>query len=440
VRRVNTRSLFLPLLCLGACVSAEPDEDTRPNVLLILVDDLGLECLSEYGGTSYATPHIDQLAAGGMRFDYAFCTPVCTPSRVELMTGLYPFRTGWDVGIWTRNYEERLVDPALPSIGRVMQAAGYATAVAGKWQLCHFERSPDHAEELGFDEYCLWTYRLQSQGAVDHRFWKPSVWESGAKDTEVERDELYGPDLYCDFLIDFIERHQDQPWFAYYPMALVHRPYTATPDTVLDVAATLAEAPEKAEDSLERFGDNVAYMDRIVGRLTAALERLELRDETLILFTADNGTDARITSLVGTLAVRGGKTQLTELGAAVPLIASWPGVIQPGTVNADLIDFTDILPTLADVAGSRAPDGGDGRSFVPQLRGERGHPRDWIYVQLEGHWYIRDRNWRLHDDGRMFDVRDRFREREITERRATPSDREASRRLSATASQLLLGR
>lgn len=433
------KRLAVLLVLIAACVSPRVEIDERPNVLLILVDDLGVECLSSFGGTSYLTPNIDALTAGGLRFENAFCTPVCTPSRVQLMTGRYPFRTGWDAGIWTRDYDDRRVDPGLPSIGRVMKTAGYATAVAGKWQLCHFEQEPDHAEQLGFDESFLWTYRLREDGSPDRRFWKPSIWKNGAKDVALERDELYGPDLYCEFLIDFIERHEEERWFAYFPMALVHRPYTVTPATVADVSSTLAEAPAKEKDSLERFGDNVAYMDALVGRLVAALERLELRDNTLILFTADNGTDARITSLVGNLVVEGGKTKMNDVGAGVPLIASWPGVVTPGTCS-DLVDFTDVLPTLAEVARVEAPEDLDGRSFLPQIQGRRGKPRDWIYVQLEGRWFMRERTWRLHDDGRLFDVRDRFRPREITPQRVTPSSREASRRLSSTAGELLLSR
>ena len=116
----------------------------RPNVLLILADDLGLECLATYGGNSYDTPTLDALAAEGLVFENAFATPVCTPTRVELLTGLYPFRTGWTVGEWDRPKGERTVDTTLPSLARMLREAGYRTAVAGKWQLSRPPEAPDH--------------------------------------------------------------------------------------------------------------------------------------------------------------------------------------------------------------------------------------------------------------------------------------------------------
>lgn len=433
--RLLTGALVLTAACAGL---SRESAAAPPNVILILVDDLGIDCLSAYGGTSYATPNIDALAAGGMRFEYAYCTPVCTPTRVELLTGLYPFRTGWDVGEWQKPAGERMLDPELPSIARVMKAAGYATAVAGKWQLARFHEAPDHPARLGFDEHCLWTYHLADQGPVDPRYWKPSIWRDGALDEGAARDDVYGPDVFLDFLVDFLERHRDEPFFAFYPMVLVHRPYLATPATVTDVESPVDESPEKRVEELGRFAENVEYMDAIVGRLMSALDRLGLRDDTLVLLSGDNGTDARITSRMGTLEVQGGKTKMNELGAAVPLIASWPGTVPAGTVCTDLVDFTDFMPTVAELAGVASPDG-DGRSIVAQMLGERGDPRPWVYVQLEGHWYVRDRSWRLHDDGRLFDLHDRLREERITSARDTPSSRDARRRLTIAARELLLG-
>ena len=395
-------------LALGLCTCAQPESERPPNVLLILADDLGVECLGSYGGTSYRTPNLDALAAEGVRFTNAFCTPVCTPSRVQLLTGQYPFRNGWDVGEWRRQIGERTLDPALPSIGRLMRDAGYATVVAGKWQIARFHREPDHPGRLGFDEHCLWTYHLSDDDDVTWRFWKPSIWENGRLREDFERDDIYGPDVYADFLIRFLEEPRDEPFFAYWPMALTHRPYTVTPRTVVNAAALVEREPAKATNDWDRFESNVAYMDELVGRVIRALEDAGLREETLILFTADNGTDTRITSRMGEREIPGGKSRMTDLGAGVPLIASWPGTVPAGTVCADLVDFTDVLPTLADLAGVTPDSVVDGRSFLPQLGGATGDAREWVYVQLNGKWFIRDRRWRLHDDGRLFDVRERF--------------------------------
>jgi arylsulfatase A len=364
---------------------------------------------------------------------------VCTPSRVQLLTGQYPFRTGWDVGEWDRPASGRLVDPGLPSVARVLRDAGYATAVAGKWQLARFHERPNHAAEFGFDEHCLWTYKFEEKLGTNHpRFWKPSIWQNGRLREDVAEDSVYGPDVFADFLIDFIACYRHRPFFACYPMVLTHRPYVATPDTVADRSATRADAAEKREDHLARFAANVAYMDKLVGRLLAALDQLELRRRTVVIFTADNGADQRIVTKVGQREVAGGKTELNDRGASVPLIINWPGRTPAGRVCADLIDFTDILPTLTELAGADLPAGVmlDGRSFAPQARGEPGSPREWVYVQVYGKYFVRDHNWRLHDDGTLYDVRDRFEEKLIDAPEVSTDSEAARRRLAGVIDQL----
>ncbi len=372
--------------------------DRPPNIVLILADDLGAECLNSYGGTSYRTPNLDALARSGVRFTNAFSTPLCSPSRVELMTGRYGFRTGW-----TRLIEGKddYLDPRKETtFARVLKAAGYATAVAGKWQLCGFDRHPDHAREIGFDESCLWSWVLD-RGKTS-RYWDPGVWQDGAERKDVAA--RYGPDVYREFLIDFMTRHRDGPFFAYYPMALVHGPFEPTPDG--------AKAPDdrrarRGRGDPAHFADMVAYMDKEVGEIVAALDRGGLLEDTLILFTGDNGTPRQITSMLGETPLPGGKGQMTDAGTRVPLIASWKGTIAPGRVCEDLINFCDVLPTFVDVAGAKRPDGVtiDGRSFAPQLFGKPGTPRDWVFVRLGDRRFVRDRRWKLHGDGRLHDMR-----------------------------------
>ena len=225
-----------------------------------------------------------------------------------------------------------------------------------------------------------------------------------------ENEELrYGEDVFCDFLIEFMEKNRSKPFFAFYPMVLVHEPHEPTPES----AGTLEKGRGKSKD---HFPDMVAYMDRTVGRLIEALERLGLRERTLVIFTGDNGTARGITSRLGPREVRGGKGTMTHRGTHVPLIASWPGVIPPGRVSKDLIDFSDILPTLCEMTGARPPEGLklDGRSFAPQLRGERGAPREWVFSQLGEARFARDRRFLLHGDGRLFDLEnDPFEEKDL---------------------------
>jgi arylsulfatase A-like enzyme len=400
----------------------DPAPRRPPNIVIILADDLGAECLSSYGGTSYRTPHLDALARSGVRFESACATPLCSPSRVQLMTGRYGFRTGWTrlIGRDTPAF----LDPGERTFGHVLKAAGYATALAGKWQLANFRERPDHVKECGFDEYCAWTWVID--GKKPSRYWDPAIWQDG----KLREDTAgrHGEDVFADFLIDFMRRNRSRPFLAYYPMVLVHAPYDPTP-----AQADAAADAGRRRASRENFPAMVEYMDATVGRIVRAVEDLGLLEDTLIIFTADNGTPRDITSRVGPLEVRGGKGQVTHTGTHVPFIASWKGVTPPGRVVPDAIDLSDILPTIAEVARAPLPAGVaiDGRSFVPQLRGERGSPREWVYSQLGEARFARDRRWILHGDGRLHDLEADPLERNDLAASADPAAAAARRRLRA---------
>jgi arylsulfatase A len=378
----------------GVAFAGEAPAARRPpNLVIILADDLGAECLSSYGGTSYRTPNLDALARSGVRFENACATPLCSPSRVQLMTGRYGFRTGWTrlIGRDTPPF----LDPKERTFGHVLQAAGYATALAGKWQLANFRERPDHVKECGFDEYCAWTWTLD--GKRPSRYWDPSIWQDGKlREGTAGR---YGEDVFADFLIDFMRRNRSRPFLAYYPMALVHAPYDPTP-------AQPGAREGKRRASRENFPAMVEYMDSTVGRIVHAVDELGLLEDTLIIFTGDNGTPRDITSRMGPLDVPGGKGQVTHVGTHVPFIASWKGVTPPGRVVMDVIDLSDVLPTIAEVARAPLPRGVtiDGRSFAPELRGEPGSPREWVFSQLGDERFARDRRWILHGDGRLHDL------------------------------------
>ena len=379
---VGAAAWALPRVARGAQAKAE-----KPNIVLIMADDLGYECLGCDGGTSYQTPNLDKLAAAGTRFTHAHCTPLCSPTRIEIMTGRYGFRNyrGWGV-----------LDPREKTFGHLLRGAGYATCVSGKWQLCHFDKpeNADHPRRAGFDECCVWTWHYKKK--KPSRYWSPFIWQDGKLLEGVEGK--YGPDIHCDFVLDFIERHKDKPFVAYYPTNLVHSPFVRTPDS--------KGGKRTKRKKGGHYADMVAYLDKCVGRVVATLDRLGLREKTLILFTGDNGTPRGIRSRMGDVVVPGGKGQMTDTGTHVPLIANWPGTVSAGRVCDDLIDFSDVLPTLAEVAGAALPEGVtiDGRSFLPQLRGERGKPREWVYLQLNKKRAVRDKRWKLHGDGQLLDM------------------------------------
>jgi arylsulfatase A len=354
----------LPAIVLSAIapIVFSVDAAARPNVILIMADDLGYETIGANGGTSYKTPTLDSLAAGGVRFTQCYVQPLCTPTRVQLMTSKYNVRNYITFG---------QMDPQAVTFGNLFQKAGYAMCMAGKWQL---GREAGLPKKYGFDEYCLWQHTRRPP-----RYANPGLEING-----VEKDYpngQYGPDIVNDYAIDFVKRHKDQPFFLYYPMMLTHAPYDPTPDSADWDPKGKAEGEKKDP---KHFADMVAYMDKLIGKLVATLDQLGLRENTLVLFGGDNGTGAGTKSMMGDKLVIGGKGSTIETGMHVPLIASWPGKIAKGNVSNDLVDSTDFLPTICEAAGVTIPSDLkiDGRSFLPQLRGESGTPRAWIYS-----WY-----------------------------------------------------
>lgn len=380
------------LAVLAAVVAAVQPQ--RPNIVLILADDLGYETIASDGGESYRTPAIDRMAAAGTRFENAYAHPLCTPSRVALMTGRYNFRNY--TGFGELKLSER-------TFGNLLRDAGYKTLIAGKWQLSYGDfRAP---VQLGFDEYLLWNFGEQGKGS---RYWDPTFYQNG-KLLENAKGR-FGPDLIADEVANFIERHRAESFFVYYPLVLPHDPFIEPPGYQRAANATT----DKAEEDQRRFKAMVEYTDKLVGRINDQLQQLGLSRQTLVIFTGDNGTDRKIRSRFKGRVVQGDKGSPTEAGTHVPLIARWDGVIPEGRVNTDLIDFTDFLPTLLDVAGVKAPANVtlDGRSFAPQLKGRAGHPREWVFCHYDPHWgkfkfsrHAQDKQYKLYHDGRLFDYR-----------------------------------
>ncbi|MCY3964662.1 MAG: sulfatase-like hydrolase/transferase [Acidobacteria bacterium] len=400
-----------------------PEE--RPNILLILIDDLGFEAIGAYGGASYETPNIDRLAAEGVRFTHAYSTPLCSPSRLKLMTGRYNSRNYTEWGVLPRDEL---------TFANLLRDAGYATFLAGKWQLSGFqlawkedccEGQGKTPEEAGFDDYLVWHYHQKGERYADPLLWGPGN-EGGVFEGE------YGPDLFADFLLERVgaqvREHPDRPFAAYHSMALVHDPFVPTPDSAD------WNADRKAEDPAY-FADMVAYTDKLVGRMLAGLEELRVLDDTLILLTADNGTPRQITStLVDGTMIPGGKARTTDYGSHVPFIATWPAGIDGGRTSDALVDLSDFLPSMVEAAGGSLPDDRviDGRSFLPVLRGETDSARDWVFTDFRPRFlnipevtFVHDRRYKLYDDGRFFDFENDVREQspldpdDLTEEEAT---------------------
>ncbi len=401
--------LLLAALGFGWSAGVGQDLPKPQHILLIMADDLGIEGLGCYGGTDYETPRLDALAASGLRFTHAYSQPLCTPTRLEIMTGKDNHRNWLYFGI---------LPPEERTFGHLMQDLGYRTCISGKWQLQSYDPPgfPNaerrrgtgmHPMDAGFDAYSLFhSLHTEDKGS---RYANPTFLRDGELVTEVEGK--YGEDLAVEYIVDFWKANRQEKTFVYFPMALPHWPMVPTPDS-----EAWQDPSRRLEESIDFFPDMVTYMDKLVGQLVDALESLDMHEDTLVLFYSDNGTDARITSHMGDEAVPGGKAEPTQSGIRVPLIASWPGQVQPG-VNGDLVEASDFLPTLADLAGSTMPVDWhtDGVSFAPQLFGQPGNPREWAFFwydprpgwdkeRFTRHIFALDHRYKLFSDGRFFDI------------------------------------
>ena len=386
-RHTIARCAWLSVL-LGISGSTVAAEARRPNIILLMADDLGYETVSANGGTPYHTPVLDQLAADGLRFTNCVSQPLCTPTRVKIMTGRFNFRNYAQFGI---------LDPRETTFGNVLRAAGYATCIAGKWQL---GRDRKLIDRFGFDEYCLWWLENKS----------PRYNNVGELIQNGERlpgnQGEYGPDVVSDFLLDFITRHKNEPFFCYYPMILTHSPFEPPPDSPASLT--------KQSPVLDRMVAMVSHTDKIVGRIVAHLDSLGIRQDTVFLFTGDNGTGQGVQGArLGHHDWPGGKgSNFVEMGMRVPLVVSYPAGGVSGAVVDDPIDFADFLPTFVELAGANLPEASqiDGHSFAGRLTGAPDYrPHPWAYVSYYGKQrgrmshFARDTRYKLYEGDYFYD-------------------------------------
>jgi len=360
------------LLALFAALAASAAD--KPNIVFIMVDDLGPEWVSSYGGEGIETPNIDKLAQQGLSFDNAYSMPQCTPTRATLLTGQYPFRHGWvnhwDVPRWGAGGH---FDPKHNfTFARELRKVGYVNGIAGKWQINDFRVQPDALREHGFDEWSMWTGYESHNPPSAERYWDPYVY-SHQHPSKTYKGR-FGPDVYNDFVLDFLDRHRDGPFLLYYPMVLTHTPLVHTPHEPF------------AASKYERHHAMVRYTDYLIGKLMKKLDDLGIRDDTYVVFTTDNGTAGGIDGRLNGRPVRGGKAKLTENGPRQPFIVTGPGVPQGVRTDA-LTDFSDLMPTFVELAGAQLPAGQtiDGHSLVDVFHGkDQDGPREWILAMGHG--------------------------------------------------------
>ena len=440
--------VFLSLaLVAPSCAADTRPDNSRPNILLIMADDIGIEGLGYYGGTSYRTPHLDKLAGEGLRFTNAYSQPLCTPTRVQIMTGRYNHRNWKYFGI---------LNPVEKTFGHQLKEAGYATGVFGKWQLQSYD-PPDlpnsserrgtgmHPKHSGFDEYALFhALHTEDKGS---RYANPTMLEGKAGDDGDLKTYTgrYGEDVWVEKIVDFYDRHRSEPTFVYYPMALPHHPFEPTP-------ASRNWNPEDVPEQDVRFiTDMVEYMDTAVGRLLSKLHAKGLRGNTLVLFYADNGFHRKVYSkLSDGRTIQGGKGETLQTGIHVPLIANWPGHISAGVCD-DIVDASDFFPTVLELAGAKRPADVaiDGVSFVPQLFGRTATPREaaffwydarpgWDKERFRRSVFAVDHRYKLFRTGRLVRLTDRpLEEIPVNPLQMTAADKAAESKLDAFMDRML---
>ncbi|MDO8541179.1 MAG: sulfatase-like hydrolase/transferase [Opitutaceae bacterium] len=384
----------------------------RPNIIFILADDYGTGEVGCYGADNYKTPNLDRLARQGVRYTNAYTVPLCGPSRALIMTGRYAFRTG----ATNQDATGKLTPAAEIMMPTVLKSAGYITSMVGKWG-----QLPLGPGEFGFDDYL----KIKGSGTYWNTQDRGKTYLLNGRDVPL-RDKEYLPDLMHRHVVDFISRNRNRPFYVYYSLSHVHTDILPTPDS--------------APNSRDHYTDNVVYMDKLVGRLMDELDRLNLREKTLVVFLGDNGTtntQAPRATIRGR-PLSGAKGSMLEGGGLVPMMVSWPGRIPAGTVSKNMIDASDFFPTFAELAGAKLPPKTiDGRSFAAQLRGEKGPSRAWAFNQLARSWWVREPGWKLNQSGELFDMSDApFGEKLVPVDTRDAAAVAARRRLQAALDQL----
>ena len=383
-----TLLLLLPLSLSAQPAAAPATEGRKPNVVIIHADDLGWGDLSCYGQAKFKTPHLDRMAAEGMRFtDYYAGSTVCAPSRGSLMTGRHTGRA------WVRGNGDIPLRPEDVTVAEVLKGAGYATAVMGKWGLgkSGTEGMPDRQ---GFDEHFGWLDHKHP-----HRQYSDHLWRNGAKvPTDAGKD--YSNDLVTEAALDFIRRNRERPFFLYLAPATPHAEMRVPEDSLAEFRGRYPETPYRNPEADARPADGyrsqatphaataamIARLDRDVGRVLALLKELGIDGGTAVLFTSDNGPhkeggrDPAFFASYGPF--RGIKRDLYEGGIRVPMIARWPGTVPAGATTDHVGAHWDILPTAAAIAGASAPAGTDGVSLLPTLQDGKRRDRAPLYWEF----------------------------------------------------------
>ncbi len=438
------------LLLTASCQQSPelaPATENRPNIIYIYADDLGYNEVGAYGQEKIRTPNLDRLAAEGMRFTQHYSgSAVCAPSRAVLLTGKHSghafIRGNKELGGWGPDEPEGQWPLAAEEVtlAEILQQNGYATGAMGKWGL----GGPDahgHPNLQGFDHY--YGYLCQR---VAHNYYPTHLWRNGDKDMLPGNDwfsahqrleeppsdyadydryqgTTYAPDLIADEALRFIRDNAEHPFFLYYPTIVPHVAIQVPEDSLAEYEDEFVETPYLGDQSYlphptprAAYAAMITRMDRNVGRVLDLVAELGLDDNTIIMFSSDNGPTwvggSDLEFFDGNGVLRGRKQQLYEGGIRVPMLARWPGHIEPGTVTDHLSAQWDVLATVLDIVdidGAEAPEDTDGISFAPTLFGDgEQEQHEVMYWELGRQQAVRLGEWTLYrranGDGDIVDV------------------------------------
>ena len=374
-----------------AITAAGQQKDDRPNIIFILADDMGYGDLSCYGNKIIQTPNIDKLAAEGIRFTQAYAgSAVSSPSRCALLTGKHTGHTtvrdnfakkGGLPGLKNGNPIRRMhLLPQDTTIATILAAKGYKTCIVNKWHLDGFNPGAGPLDR-GFNEFYGWLVSYETSNTPyyypETRFYNREF--KVVPENENNGRGIHGSDLSVRESIDFIERNKANPFFLYLAFDVPHEPY------FINSVEPYASLP--LSDTAKLYASLITHTDKAIGRLIDYLEKNNLRENTLIIFTSDNGgaVQAPLDELNCNAGLRGRKALLYEGGIKVPFIVNFPGKIKPKQTRDNLIYFPDVMPTLADLSGAKLPQHVDGISFKPLLKGKNQNTNDRIlYWEFPG--------------------------------------------------------
>ncbi|MBU3026136.1 MULTISPECIES: arylsulfatase [Zobellia] len=421
--------VFSLLLSLGACkeetktvTTTTANTQQKPNIIYILADDLGYGDLSSYGQKKFETPRIDELAQRGMKFTQHYSgAPVCAPARSSLMTGQHTGHTPIRGNMELEGEGQTPLPGNSVTIAEMLKKAGYITGAFGKWGLGFIGTEGDPVAQ-GFDEF--YGYNCQR---MSHRYYPTHLWHNEEKvlleGNDWTKTETYAPDKIQAATLNFIETNKEKPFFAYVPFVLPHAELISPNDSIFDkFKDKYEETPYTAENSYTSdygpdivpqeyapqlkphaaFASMVYRMDVYVGQILDKLDELGIADNTIVMFTSDNGphaeggADPEFFNSSGGL--KGIKRDLYEGGIRSPFLAVWPNKIKAGSTSDHVSAFWDLMPTLAEITNTDVPASSDGISFLPTLLGKKDQKQHeylyWEFSIQNGRKAVRKGDWK----------------------------------------------